>query len=356
MRIKHVVLTMAFGAFLASCESDDNESLEPLGAYNNGILVVNEGPFLNGSGTVSFISEDLETNEEAIFNAVNNKDLGNIIQSIGFADDNAYVVANVSNTIEVVNRYTFESEATIDEGLSNPRYFVAVENTGYVTNWGDTSDETDDYIAVINLNTNTVESTIPVELGPERIVANETTIYVAHSGAFGTNNIVSVIDAATQEVATTIEVGERPNSLVFDASNNLWVLASGGSSWPDPENESAGVLSEINTSTNAVITTFNFPGVEHPGFLNIDGDNLYYNLNNELFTISILDDALPTTSLFAHATTSLYGLNISNGKLYISDAVDFSSNGTLHIYDIDTATLENTFTVGLNPNGVYFNE
>ena len=357
MKIKHVVLAMVFGAFFASCENDDNggEPL-PLGAYENGILVINEGPFQNGSGTISFLSEDLETNEAAIYNKVNNKDLGNIIQSIGFADDMAYVIANVSNKIEVINRNTFESEGTINTGLSNPRYFVAVNGKGYVTNWGDTSDETDDFIAVINLATNTVESTIPVALGPEAIVAKENTLYIAHQGAFGTNSIVSVIDATSEDVTKTLEVGKRPNSLVLDANDNLWVLASGGSSWPVPEDESAGVLSEINTSTNEVVTTINFNGVEHPSFLNIDGDNLYYNLGKDVYTLKTTEDTLPTSSYLTHTATSLYGMDVYNGKLYVADAIDFASNGTLTIYDLNTKAVDKTFTVGLNPNGVYFNE
>ena len=38
----------------------------------------------------------------------NDEDLGNVVQSIGFTENEAFIVANVSNKINVVNRYTFE--------------------------------------------------------------------------------------------------------------------------------------------------------------------------------------------------------------------------------------------------------
>jgi hypothetical protein len=41
----------------------------------------------------------------------------------------------VSNTIQVVNRYSFKSIATIDKDLKNPSYIVFANGKGYVTNW-----------------------------------------------------------------------------------------------------------------------------------------------------------------------------------------------------------------------------
>jgi len=230
MRINHVIWAMALGVAVTACKKDDGIDEEnPIvsRAYENGILVSNEGPFNNGTGTVNFISNDLSTTEAAIFNSVNDADLGNIVQSIGFTDDKAYIVANNSNKITVVDRYSFVKEAEITEGINNPRYFVQANGMGYVTNWGDTSDESDDFIAVINLQTNVVEKSIAVVLGPEEVKVRNGKIYVAHQGAFGQNNKITVIDSSTNEVATVITVGDVPNSLQFDSSGDLWVLCGG---------------------------------------------------------------------------------------------------------------------------------
>lgn len=352
MKMKSLVWAAALGFFIISCESDDNVvHVVPKGDFEKGILVSNEGPFNNGTGTVTYISEDLSNTEDAIFNKVNDADLGNVVQSIGFGDDKAYVIANVSNTINVVNRNTFEKIATIANGLNNPRYFVEVGGKGYVTNWGETADETDDYIAIVNLTSNTVEGTIPVVLGPERLLAHGGTIYVAHKGAFGQNNKVSVINTTSNTVTTTINVGDVPNSIQFDASGNLWVLCSGKPSFSGEE--TAGALVKVNVSTNEVASTMTFETTEHPSLLGVDENTLYYYLEGSVFSLSTTANSLPADSDFNELT--FYSMTINDGKLYGTDAKDFASKGSLSIYDLSSKDLLKTLEVGIIPGGVYFN-
>jgi len=352
MRLKNVVVGIALVFTVVACDNDIKD-LEPLvvGDYQSGILISNEGPFSNGTGTVSFISDDLETVENAIYNKVNSEDLGNIVQSIGFTDDTAYVVANNSNTISVVDRYTFEKEATISAGLNNPRYFVSVNGKGYVTNWGDTGDETDDFIAIINLETNSVEGTIAVDFGPEEIITNSNTIYVAHQGAFGQNNKVSVIDAVTNEVSKTITVGDVPKAIQLDASNNLWVLSAGKPSFSGEE--TAGSITKINTTTNEVESSLEFATTAHPNHLGYDGTNLYYALDGAVYSMTPTATELPTEKTFDGVGT--YAMTVKNGRLYTTDAKDFASNGSLTIYDINTRAEVKSLEVGLIPGGIYFN-
>jgi len=65
----------------------------------------------------------------------------------------------------------------------------------------------DDFVAVIDLATNTVESTIPVSEGPEHIESIDGKLYVSHKGGYGYGTTISVIDAANT-VASTITVGD----------------------------------------------------------------------------------------------------------------------------------------------------
>lgn len=351
MNIKHVVSILAIGLVISSCENDDNSPVLPSGDYADGILISNEGPFSNGTGTVSFISTDFETVENAIYNKVNTEDLGNIVQSIGFTDSKAYVVANNSNTIAVVDRFTFEKEAVISTGLNNPRYFISVNGKGYVTNWGDTADETDDYVAIINLTTNSIEGTIPVEFGPEEITNRANTIYVAHQGGFGQNNKISVIDSGTDEVSTIISVGDVPKAIQLDASNNLWVLSAGKPSYTGEE--TAGSLSRINTTTNEVEATLDFTTTEHPNHLGYDGTNLFYTLDGAAYSIATSATELPTEKHFDGIGT--YAMTVRDGRLYTTDAKDFASNGSISIYDLNTKAEIKTIEVGIIPGGIYFN-
>ncbi|MCK0190125.1 DUF5074 domain-containing protein [Arenibacter sp. F20364] len=352
MKIRNVFLSLFIIGLSWSCSNDDNgEVHEPMGDYANGILVSNEGPFSNGTGTVSFISEDLSVVNNGIFKSTNDEDLGNVVQSIGFSGEEAFIVANVSNNINVVNRYTFEKIASITEGLNNPRYFIEANGKGYVTNWGDTADDTDDYVAIINLQNYTVEGIISVVLGPEAILSKGDMVYVAHQGAWGQNNKVSVINTTSNEVVKTLTVGDVPNSMQLDASGNLWVLASGKPAYT--EDETAGVLSKINTSTNEVDTNFDFEITEHPGKLNLDGSTLYYYLGGSVYKHNLSGTSLDRES--ALDDVSFYTMVVNNGRLYGTDAGDYASNGTIAVYDLSTELALETFTVGIIPGGIYFN-
>ena len=351
MKIRNVFLSLLIIGLSWSCSNDEEEIQEPEGDYANGILVSNEGPFSNGTGTVTFISKDLSVVNNGIYKMTNDEDLGNVVQSIGFTVDEAFIVANVSNKINVVDRFTFEKIASITDGLNNPRYFIEANGKGYVTNWGDAADETDDFVAIINLQNYTVEGTISVALGPEAILAKDNTVYVAHQGAWGQNNKVSVINTTTNEVIKTLTVGDAPNSMQLDASGNLWVLASGKPAYT--EDETAGVLSKINTVTNEVDNNIQFETTQHPSGLNLDGGVLYYHLEDSVF-----EQSLSSTSLSLEIVlegVSFYTMVIYNGRLYGTDAGDYASNGTLTVYDLNTKTAIEAITVGIVPGGIYFN-
>jgi|TARA_R110000744_G_scaffold71617_2_gene144398 hypothetical protein len=351
MKIRNVFFPLLIIGLSWSCSNDDEEIQEPMGDYANGILVSNEGPFSNGTGTVTFISEDLSVVNNGIYKMTNDEDLGNVVQSIGFTENEAFIVANVSNKINVVNRYTFEKIASITDGLNNPRYFIEANGKGYVTNWGDTADETDDFVAIINLQNYTVEGTISVILGPEAILAKDNTVYVAHQGAWGQNNKVSVINTTSNELIKTLTVGDVPNSMQLDASGNLWVLASGKPAYTG--DETAGVLTKINTVTNEVDNNIQFETTQHPSSLNLDGGILYYRLGDTVF-----EQSLSATSLNMETVlegVSFYTMVVNNGRLYGTDAGDYASNGTLTVYDLNTELTIKALTVGIIPGGIYFN-
>ncbi len=352
--MKKVSILVAMAAlFAVSCSDDDDEVImeEVKGDYQNGILISNEGPFNNGTGTVTYISNDSLLVKETIFKAENNEDLGNIVQSIAFDEDMAYIVVNNSHKIHVVNRYTFKSEAIIEDGLLNPRYFTVANGKGYVTNWGDTADETDDYVAIIDLESNVVSKSIPTELGPEAITSNEDFVYVAHQGAFGQNNKVSIIDVSTDVVSTTLTVGDFPNSMQWDNAGNLWVLSSGAPAYTGEETN--GTLAKINTSDNTLAQILDFETTEHPGDLSVENNTLYFGMSNAVYSFDSGSEALPTE---AHITdVSFYSMTVNDGKLYGTDAKDYASKGDLYIYDLSTKELISTIAVGIIPGGIYFN-
>ncbi|MDX6189889.1 hypothetical protein SGQ83_11060 [Flavobacterium sp. Fl-318] len=342
-------------AFFASCSSDDDTTdpvQEPRGNYDGGLFIANEGNFEKGNGSISYLSEDLKI-ENNVFSLVNTgKKIGDAPQSIGFNGNFAYIVVNGSNKIEVVNRYTFKSIATVTADLSNPRYIAFANGKGYVTNWGDGASATDDYVAIFDLTANKITSKIPVVEGPEKIIENNGSLYVAHKGGFSQGNSLTVISSATNKVTTNFVVGDVPSSLVKD-NGTLYVLCNGRPSYAAPE--TAGKLVKVNLSTNTVASTIDFSAKTHPGFLDIENNKLYYTVGKDIYSAATSTTTLPAAATFkATKVTTLYGFAVKNSKIYVADAINFLDNGDIYTYTL-TGTETNVFKVEVTPNGFYFN-
>jgi major membrane immunogen (membrane-anchored lipoprotein) len=352
MKTMKKIIFMCFTALLiVACSSDDDNTQSEYvpAAFAKGILITNEGPFNNGSGTITYVSDDYSTVAQNIYRNVNGSALGNIVQSMGFNGDNAYIVVSNSQKIVIANRYTFESVDSITTGLDNPRYFVSVSgNKGYVSNWGDPNNNADDYVAVLDLRNNSISATIPVSFGPERILAANNKVYVAHQGGYGQNNLISVISG--NSVESTITVGDVPNSMVV-SGNNLYVLCGGNPSYTGAE--TAGSLVKVDIATGQVSQTFSFGSTEHPSSLTLDGTNLFYNLDGKVYKVDTTSISLPGADII---DGNFYTLQAKEGKLYAADAKDFASKGSLVIYDLSNNQQIQDFQTGIVPGGIYFNE
>jgi len=324
--------------------------------FADGIFILNEGNFGSGNSTVSYLDASKgEMSHEIFRNQNDGLELGDVGQSIAFLNNYAFVVVNVSNTIEVVDRTTFKHIMTIDTGLQNPRYIAFSEGKAFVSNWGDGGNPDDDFITVINASTFAVEKKISVSEGPEKIIAGAGRLFVAHPGGYNISNIISVIDPVKSDLTTTIPVGDQPNSMQLDG-DFLWVLSSGKPSYLD--DESAGSLSKIDIGTNEKVQELVFPNsTDHPSNLEVENGNLYYTMNNAVYSFNKAENILSETALFSvDEVDYLYGFEIQASEIYVASAnMDFTGNGKLFIYDLSGSVL-NSFDTGINPNGIYFNK
>jgi YVTN family beta-propeller protein len=352
MNFKKTVFLIAISGFLfASCTSD-NELVLPKGDYDNGILIANEGAFSGGTGTVTFISDDYTVTEEKIYNTVNDENIGTILQSIGFNNDDAYLIANVGNKIAVADRFTMKKITEITGDLNNPRYIAFANGKGFVTNWGDGSNTTDDFVAVIDLTTNTISSKISVAEGPEQIIANGNFLYVSHKGGFGSGSTVSVINASTNTIVKMISVGDIPDELAIDASGNILVSCEGKAETSWNPTEVLGSLVTINTTSNEVSATLDFDSGFHPNAMVLNSGNIYLSTSSSVYKMLESATTIPASAII---NTTVYGISVNENKVYITDAKDFQNNGTLKIFDATTNVELKEFTVGLIPGKIYFN-
>lgn len=342
--------------FMTSCSSDDDSSNEnPIsGDFAKGVFILNEGNMGSANATVSFLGENGVLQND-IFQAVNGQLLGDTAQSIYIEEDKAYIVLSGSGTIEVVNAHTFEKLGTISTGLSMPRYILVEDGKGYVSNWGNPADANDDFIAVVNLNNYTVQTTIPVAEGPERMEEINGKIYVAHAGGWNTGNTLSVINRNTNSVSSTITVGDIPTS-IEEENGKIYVLCGGKPAWT--QDETLGGLYIINSATNAIENVLNFAAGEHPSNLVEEDNQLFYTIDDKVFKTNLNPTNLPTSSFLtmsAHGIFGAYGFDVNDGKIYVGDAMDYTSNGKVYVFTT-SGNLLGSHTVGKLPNGFAFND
>ena len=353
---KLFVLSLVF----TSCSNNDEEFPEITGNYKDGIIVSAEGSFKSKDGSISYVNENLNrlaTN--FIYTGVNNAQLGGLIQSIAFSDTEAYIILNDVNTIIVADRYTFKKITEINTGLANPRYMAISNGKGYVTNWGATNYTTnDDYLAVIDLSTNTLEaSTISLSYGVEQIVASNNKLYITHQGAYSSNNIVSVVDLSAGNTVTEIEVNDNPDEIIVDNSGNLIVLCEGNTIYDTTDwsviGRTTSSISFINTSTKTVTNQIEFADQEKASLMSYENGTIYYykGTDSTLYSIDESATALATSGI---NTGSIYGMAVKDNKLFTT-SYSFTALSKLIVTDLSTKEEIYTAPVGLGASKIYFN-
>lgn len=336
-----------------SCNEDTKE-IEVDRGFEDGFLISSEGNFGAKDGSVSLFS-DSKTNV-FYYNDVNGAKLGGLVQSLTIGDDYVYVILNDANQIVVVNKETFEKEATIETGLGNPRYMVISGDKGYVTNWGEGSSATDDYVAVVDLSTNTVEATISLAEGVEQIVSDDVNLYVSHKGGWSTGNTVSVVNINSKEI-TSIELDYAPDELFFSNAGELVVLCQGKTEYnPDwsVKGISTSSINFINVATNEITKTIDFEENANPSLLSYDANegDIYYYVNNGVYAIE--DDATELSDEVIYED-SLFGMSVKNGNIYALKYA-FTTLSTLSIIDAESKSTVFETAVGLGASKVYFLE
>jgi DNA-binding beta-propeller fold protein YncE len=345
-------LMLALTAFLiltvSSCKKDDDK---PSGKYSSGVFVSNEGVFGTGTGTISFINREDKTIENEIFQSVNNRPLGNVVQSINVINDKAYIVVNNANKIEIVNADDFKETGAIN-GLDFPRYILPVGNgKAFVSQWGTTTGE----VKVIDLATNAVTKTISTGgIGAEAMLLSGNNVYVTNGGGFSYDTTIVIISVSSETVTSTIAVGANPGSIVKDANGDIWVLCAGNWKSDFSALENRGSLVKI--SNNAVVATYNFTSdFSQPADLTINkaGNKLYYSYDGKVYTQDISAGSLQLNELVSRNFYSI-GIDPVNEYLYAGDAGNFQSNGKVLRYNSSTGAVIDSFEAGIGPNGFFF--
>ncbi|MBP7173993.1 MAG: hypothetical protein KBA33_08025 [Cloacibacterium sp.] len=334
----------ALGALLlanVACNTSGDEVVLPKGAYENGIIIANEGKFNVPQASVSFATQDLSTVENDVYNKNNNEVLGMQFQGMGFQGDNAYLILSNSNKIQVVNRWNFKKEATISNNLALPRYIAFANSYMYVTNSYPAS------VSVFKTSDNSFVKKINVS-NAEHVVEAGSKIFVQNA-SFGTGKNITIINSTSNEVEKIITVPNGDINKIVSYQGSVYAIA---------KETTKSYIYQISTNGDFV-RTITLEGIGNGNNLVIDQNKFYFTSVNKIYTMDMNSTSAPTTPILSvvdgGAYMTLYGFNVINGKIYTSDVKGFTADSEISVFDT-TGKLLKTFTTGIGTNGFYLNK
>ncbi|MDR0681631.1 MAG: YncE family protein [Dysgonamonadaceae bacterium] len=313
-----------------------------------GFYLLNEGNMGSNKSTLDYM--DLTTGEyhRNIFAAANPsvpKELGDVGNDIRIYGSRLYAVINCSNKVEVMDKYTARRLGQID--IPNCRYIRFHEGYAYVTSYAGPVELNPEYkqrgyVAKVDTATFQVVAHCIVGFQPDELEIVDNKIYVANSGGYMFPNYestVSVIDIASFAETKRIEVARNLHRLRADHHSNLWVT-SRGDYYTQPSR-----LYWINTQTDLLVDSLDI-AVSN---FHLDGDSLYLyssawsnvTMSNDV-TYGIVDVKKKTIVSHKFITDGTeqqiqipYGIMVhpQTGDIYVTDAKNYVSPGTLYCFD-----------------------
>ena len=344
IKLKYLFISLALITVLASCRKDriqpppDTPTAERAGLY-----VLNQGGITHNNSTLTYYDYVTKKLTSDIFTVSNKDELGDTGNDIGIYGSKIFIVVNNSDLLDIANAKTAKLIKKID--IYQPRSVVFYKSNAFVTSYNGT-------VSVIDTTSLAITKTINVGRSPEQMVISNGKLYVANSGGLDYPNFdktVSVIDLNTLTETKKIPVTDNPISITADSYGNVYVLSAG-----NYDKVLAGITI-INNATDVVKSQSDLTlGYNIP--LTANGDYVYYpTADNKIAMYNAKTQTLERANFITDGTaiTAPYAITVDSitGEVFISDAKDYSSNGTVTAFD-KTGKKEYAIETGVNPGKI----
>jgi YVTN family beta-propeller protein len=352
IRLNSLFIALALVTILASCHKD--KVIPKQGtptATRAGVYVLNQGGFNSNNSTLTYYDYTTKNLTADLYKAINGTDLGDTGNDAEIYGSKMYIVVNVSNVVDVVNAKTgklIKQDSMVNNGVGRqPRSVAFYKGNAFITSYDGT-------VAVMDTATLAITKYITVGRNPEQLVVSNDKLYVANSGGLSFGNpdkTVSVIDLTTLTETKKITVIANPVTITADSYGHVYVLSLG---------DFASILpgmTIIDNTTDTVKSQTNLAlGYNIP--MAASGDFVYYvTADNKIAVYNAKTQAAAQANFITDGTTitTPYAISVDalSGEVFVSDAKDYSSNGTLYAFD-KTGKLEYSITTGINPGRITF--
>lgn len=318
--------------------------------YEEGVYIINAGNPSGGNGTLTFVPRSSKTVVTDVFKTAN-PDLALSGLAQNYAEVNGKGLILVDNgsvgqdRVEIVEIGTFRSRASLGApDIENPREVVGVgPNKAYVSCWdalGNGGALTDPgYVAVINLNDNTVTKKIPAVRGVERMVVSGSDVFVGSSAASG-NNTLLILDVNTDAVKQRVDFSAPPQPIALDADGKVWILTG-------------REMIRLDPTTRIIEKRLTFPGVPNSVTIGKDRQTFYYTLNGATHRFTTISTFISTANPIINRSFNALGVDPRTDVIYGSVIPSYTQAGYVLRYQSDGALID-TVRAEIAPSKFFF--
>jgi hypothetical protein len=349
-----IITVLAVFIAVMSCKKLEENNPDVIEQVNQaeGAFVINEGTFGWNNASLSYVNFKSAAISNQIYKGKNNKQLGDIFQSMIIHNGLGFLAIDQADVIKVININSLVESTVITE-LNGPRYMLADKTSEvlWVTQYSD--------VNLVGLNLNTYAKVfeidlpdydidgIPIQSGSDQMVLWNNKLFVSNFR----RPYVYQVNATNAVVEDSIYVGYGVFSLVIGNNNLLWVASSG-----DFNKNTQARLTCVDVQSNSVV---DFVENVDTGFSNITfgaKNETVYVLNNGVKKVRLSNDKIELTAIIQPSSeNSFYGLDVNpyNGEIWVTNALDFQQQGEVYQYNA-TGVLLNTYVAGYAPNALVF--
>ena len=355
---------LALGTSVTSCSDDDdkivmNDEGSKVELPGRRAYILYEGQFAagaetNGTGIAFYApNKDAEGNPN-IYKFQNDKELGNLGQTMIEDDDFIYVVVSASKAVVKLNEACVEvgrcNLPTAEGKETDARYITEEDGFLYVTQYGGT-------VCKINAESMKLVDTFVGVSYLEGIAEHNGNLYVANSRS--TSKEVLVFNTANPKAKpASIEVVTNPSSL-FEEDDMIYVISNGN--YAEISNQFQVIDPRTNTSKVIAKATRMAKGNNDLIYL-VDTKSDWSTgvTENTLFSYNTKTQQLNNESFLKNAPKEVLTGNIymiatdeDTNEIYVG-ITDYTNPGTVYRFDGNGNLKESFSAGGINPNTMVF--
>ncbi|WP_035467885.1 YncE family protein [Algoriphagus mannitolivorans] len=342
---KNQLWALVLVLFAFSCQ-DGSE--KPLGKYETGVLILNEGNFGTNDGEVYHYNPSLRALTGEVFEFENSRPFAGLLEDLVLEEGRLYLVANTGK-IEIVNPDNFKSIGAVTGNLDQPRSLATASGKLFVSDYGpyDANYQTpDSYVAVISgLDGGAVKTKIEVSDKPEDLFVSGKNVFVACA-----SGKVEVIDADSETLIKTISIPGKPTQFL-EYGGKLWVY-SYQSTQVSFHAIDLGSLQAGEVKSRALPKATSRIALGDGGQVYVVTSSGWPNYEDAVAMISLENEQINAAW---KKGTGFYGIGYDRERqeVYLANAKGFQGNGEVVIYQKDGTQLL-SMEVGRGPSGFLF--